>query len=267
MANKQINELTEKSDILVDDDLIVVYDSEEAGSEKTKKVTIGNFVSVIQSNIDLYVAATGSDITGNGSLGSPWATPNAAFDYLKNKFINMDATITINVADGTYNMTTSINYTLVGQNIQIIGNSSTPSSVVFNFATNLNGISITRPGYLFINGIKVTGFSRPEYKNGFYASSNGYLNMINCIADGFGVGIQGQFGGFIAATDCIGNNCEYGTAVYAAGKVYFNGGTLSNNTYGAVAYNSGHLTTISSTYSGNTSGNTYTTGGGVIDVI
>lgn len=43
MANKQINELTEKSGILHENDLLLVYDSEEAGSEKTKKVSVENF--------------------------------------------------------------------------------------------------------------------------------------------------------------------------------------------------------------------------------
>ena len=43
MANKQINELTEKTTI-VDADLIPIYDSEEAGSEKTKKITFANAI-------------------------------------------------------------------------------------------------------------------------------------------------------------------------------------------------------------------------------
>jgi len=43
MANKQINELTEKTTI-VDADLIPIYDSEEGGSEKTKKITFANAI-------------------------------------------------------------------------------------------------------------------------------------------------------------------------------------------------------------------------------
>ena len=45
MANKQVNALTAKSEI-VGDDLIPVYDSEEAGTEKVKKSTLSEFKMV-----------------------------------------------------------------------------------------------------------------------------------------------------------------------------------------------------------------------------
>jgi len=43
MANKQINELTELT-TASGTDLLVVYDNNEAGSEKTKKITVDNLV-------------------------------------------------------------------------------------------------------------------------------------------------------------------------------------------------------------------------------
>ena len=45
MANKQVNALTAKSEI-VGDDLIPVYDSEEVGTEKVKKSTLSEFKMV-----------------------------------------------------------------------------------------------------------------------------------------------------------------------------------------------------------------------------
>jgi len=45
MANKEVNELTAKSEIL-GDDLIPVYDSEEAGVEKLKKATLSDLKMV-----------------------------------------------------------------------------------------------------------------------------------------------------------------------------------------------------------------------------
>jgi len=267
MSNKQINELTEKSTTLVDDDLLLVYDSEEAGSEKTKKVAISNYVATINSNLNLYVATTGSDITGDGSSGNPWATPNGALDYLNNKFITPSSIVMINIADGTYNMTSSINFRLQAQNIQFIGNSLTPANVTFNFATGLNGFAISRPGYLYITGIKAVGFARAEFKSGMFSSSNSFLILNNCIVDNFGVGIQGQVGGMTSANNCTGNNCEFGAFAYSMGRVYFNGGTLSNSTWGAVASQSGRLISISTTYSGNSNGTTFTSDGGIIDVV
>ena len=43
MANKRMDELTAKTSV-VDADLLLLYDSEEAGAEKTKKITLDNFV-------------------------------------------------------------------------------------------------------------------------------------------------------------------------------------------------------------------------------
>jgi len=56
MANKQVNELTEKTDI-VGDDLIPVYDSEEGGTEKLKKMSV----------TDVTIAPKWSPFTGVGT--------------------------------------------------------------------------------------------------------------------------------------------------------------------------------------------------------
>ena len=87
MANKQIDELTGKSDQLVNDDLLLVFDSEEAGSEKTKKVAVSDYIYVISSSINLYISTTGNDTTGDGTSGNPWATVGKALNSLQNAHI------------------------------------------------------------------------------------------------------------------------------------------------------------------------------------
>ena len=103
MANKQVDELVTVSGVLKDDDYILVYDSEESGSEKLKKRPISDYITVVNSNLTLYVASDGSDTTGNGSSGTPWATINKALYWLENKIITSPTTVTIQLADGTYN--------------------------------------------------------------------------------------------------------------------------------------------------------------------
>ena len=57
-------------------------------------------LSAITANTTLYVSASGNDTTGDGSSGSPWRTITKAFDYLKNRWINTDVAVTIQLADG-----------------------------------------------------------------------------------------------------------------------------------------------------------------------
>jgi hypothetical protein len=66
MANKRIDELTEKT-TMVDADLIPIYDSEEAGSEKTKKITRANLKSYIDTG-DIIARDIYSDIVEEESI-------------------------------------------------------------------------------------------------------------------------------------------------------------------------------------------------------
>jgi len=163
MANKQINELTEKSDVLVDDDLLLVWDSEEAGSEKTKKVAISNYVVALDTTggVNYYISPSGNDTTGDGSSGSPWATMNKAYDFLRNKVFIGDGYIYINVADGTYTDHPALSLTLRdAARVSIIGNVSNPENVVFNFVSGAGyGFQTLFNGYLSIKGVTLNSQS------------------------------------------------------------------------------------------------------------
>jgi hypothetical protein len=58
--------------------------------------------SLISANVSFYVTTTGNDTTGNGSSGSPWATLGHALAFLNNYTISPAATVTINIAAGSY---------------------------------------------------------------------------------------------------------------------------------------------------------------------
>jgi hypothetical protein len=68
MANKQINELTEKI-YVNEDDLVLIFDSEEAGSEKTKYVDMGNFNRLSAFTPEIADAASGGNVGSASSAG------------------------------------------------------------------------------------------------------------------------------------------------------------------------------------------------------
>lgn len=60
--------------------------------------------SAITANTSLYISPTGSDTTGDGSSGNPWATPHKALLSLRDKIIAPDVLVTIECADGAYSL-------------------------------------------------------------------------------------------------------------------------------------------------------------------
>jgi hypothetical protein len=270
MANKQIDELTEKTDVLVDDDLILVYDSEEAGSEKTKKVPIGNYIGSIRENenpFNLYVSSTGSDTTGDGSSGNPWATPNYAIWWIGKRHIHPNANIVINFTDGTYNLTQSIVYGIASNRVHLLGNSGTPANVIFNFPTGSGGLLIQgAQSFLYVDGIKFAGYNKAEWKIGIWAEFGACCSVTNCIADGWGNGGAAQLGSNMLINGSTFNNCIFAILGYQQGDVYMLNGTLSNSDTGAGATEQGRVFINGTTYTGN-SGNTYEASGGIVTTI
>ena len=232
MANKQINELTEKSATLADDDLILVYDSEEAGSEKAKKVAISNYVATINSPVTLYVDPAGNDTTGDGSIGNPWATPNKAYEWLGNKYLS--ATVTIQCADGTYSMSSStlkINH-MQGNLIKLYGNTGTPSNCVFDFPqadTGFKSIVSVDYGCMFqVFGVKFTIPNTTNNPIGIDSTPNSIIRFNNSILDGFYYGILNTSSRLTATSSIITNCDKYGVAGFRNADQYLASCTISN---------------------------------------
>lgn len=63
----------------------------------------------LRGAISLYVSTTGNDTSNSGTIStSPFLTISKAFDYLKAFYFAKDCTVTINVAEGTYNITSEL---------------------------------------------------------------------------------------------------------------------------------------------------------------
>jgi len=88
--------------------------------------------SLISTNTTIYVATTGSDTTGTGEIGAPFATIAKALLSLASKVIATNVMVTIQVADGTYTITSSEAVSVLhpdGNRLQILGNTSSDVSI------------------------------------------------------------------------------------------------------------------------------------------
>jgi hypothetical protein len=88
----------------------------------------------LTANQTFYVATTGSDSTGNGTSGSPWATLQHAFQAVYETYDLAGYTITFQVANGTYTSGLLWDGLFLGQvgPIYITGNHASPGSVIIN---------------------------------------------------------------------------------------------------------------------------------------
>jgi len=97
----------------------------------------------LTTNSTYFVSPTGHDLTGDGSSGNPWQT----IQHAVNKVCALDISIynvTIQLAAGTYIESPTL-YNVVGTgSITIIGNTTTPSTVVID-----GGFSKTGPGTIW----------------------------------------------------------------------------------------------------------------------
>ena len=65
-------------------------------------------VANVLTNTTLYVATTGNDTTGDGSIGNPWLTIGKALSYLTDKWIDKGSFVTIQVGDGNFAISTTL---------------------------------------------------------------------------------------------------------------------------------------------------------------
>jgi predicted outer membrane repeat protein len=192
----------------------------------------------------VYVATTGSDVTGDGTQANPYQTIGKGITE-----VNVDGTV--NVADGTYyeHLTINKNVNLVGtsQTGAIIDGSNTGKPITINGAT----VSIS----LFTIQNGVSGFSGGAIDNygTVTVNSNTFINnsatyggaIFNAAGSTLNV-IESTF------TDNIG--IFGGGAIYdAEGTSTVTGSTFTNNlaAYGGAIYTYGTVTVSDSTFNGN----------------
>lgn len=131
---------------------------------------------VITTNTTYYVATTGSDATGDGSVTTPWATPSYALSVLQNYRVQSGKTLTIQCDDGTYTLTSVTTnlgerFVLSGKNtytktvasIQSTSGSAGAYSIVFNVDDVTN---VTTSDYVIVSN--ASGGTTPKYAEGCF---------------------------------------------------------------------------------------------------
>jgi hypothetical protein len=114
--------------------------------------------------LSLYVATTGNDTTGDGSVGAPWATIQKAIDYTVDTYDFNGYEVTINVADGTYAENVNLRSFAGAGRINLEGNTTTPANVHVAPAAGRSfsalGADDVAPRSYQIRGFKVTASSQ-----------------------------------------------------------------------------------------------------------
>ena len=149
-----------------------------------------------------YVSTTGSDSTGDGSIGKPWATGQNAYNFLVggNSGPGNDEPIgttppgvdfnghdvTIQFEDGTYNIPFSWIVMSApwagGGQLFINGNASDPTKVVINGPTATQGISVTMLEILGV--LNIFSFTISNFHNAVYSNAVGQVQVDTIILGG-----------------------------------------------------------------------------------
>jgi hypothetical protein len=118
--------------------------------------TTGLYISLpTQNPIDLYVATTGDDTSGDGSAGNPWLTIQKGLDEAAK--LRNDASIRVNVANGTYVETIEMPISAQGR-IELLGDIVTRTNVVID--GGFNSVTVDHSdgnAEWIIDGFRITG--------------------------------------------------------------------------------------------------------------
>lgn len=187
----------------------------QAGSNADKAVTPAGLAAaakgLVSANLTIFVATTGSDGTGDGSAGAPYASIAKALSSIAGKLIAGGVVVTIQVADGVYAPAATIVVDHPdADKIQILGNTSAETTVaVASLDTTARTITVAGNFAASIQAGDILGLtgSSTGGLNGAYLVSgvvfSGGNTVITCSAETIASAAAG--GGSIVIKPC--NRC------------------------------------------------------------
>lgn len=240
-----------------------LYDMERAddpieNGTPLNRLIFDNKAYTLTSDVTVYVATNGSDISGDGSIYNPFRTIQKAVDSLP---LHLGGhTATIDIADGTYN-----------ERVIVFGFSSGTLAIgVANRAVTVRGFNIGQSSLVELRIPNITyasGYPGPLVFVGKDSSlvqmSQLTINGANSTEVGVGVAYDGNY--TANGSNLIINNCK-GTAIKSVlgSKVaLYNVQGTGNTDYGLMAEQGGFLTYNTSSLSA-TKGNVARTGGRIL---
>jgi hypothetical protein len=211
-------------------------------------------------NID-YI--TGGRITANITINVPsdYSTIQSALTALSGREISESAEVTIQIADGTYTINSPLILPRsVGKNLKILGNLSSPSSVVLSFPSGTNGFQMEWSQSLrWINGMTIDGVnSAPSgvYTAAFLLNSNSQVFMGSAmVLKRFSYGISANLGSVVQCPGITVANNLCGIASNGSASVFAHNVTATNNTNNGFYANwGGNIVAYGATATGSLSG-------------
>ncbi|KHK02063.1 hypothetical protein [Desulfovibrio sp. TomC] len=173
---------------------------------------------LLSANTTIHVATTGSDVSGTGAAGMPFASISKALGSIAGKLIASGVTVTIQVADGTYAISSTIAIDHPdADKIQILGNTSAETTVAiasidtaaktFTVAGNYVSNADAAKNIVIGDIIGLTGSSTSGLNGGYLVSGvnfDGVNTAIVCSAEALAAATVG--GGSIVIKPC--NRCK-----------------------------------------------------------
>ena len=71
-----------------------------SGQPYTASPDLSSYQQKLTEDTSYYISSSGNDTTGDGSSGTPWATPHKAFETLKDYYVPEDVAVSIIIKDG-----------------------------------------------------------------------------------------------------------------------------------------------------------------------
>lgn len=178
-----------------------------------------------------------------------------AMGYLASKRISSNALVTIQLADGIYNYskTVDLSHLDLGR-IKIKGNSLTPSSVTLNFF-GISGFRLTSKNRLLeLSGLKIVG-DNSSGCHGIIVNSGSSININNIEITNFIDGFVSYAGGVAAGTNVTSsNNNGRGLFLQYGSAVALNNSNFSNNLDDGAFVGGGSSASLDSSIVNNNSG-------------
>lgn len=208
---------------------ILATGSTLSGKVVTDTVLAAATKLLISTSATIYVATTGSDSTGTGASGAPFASIAKAVSSLAGKLIASGVLVTIQVAHGTYaiSSTITINHPDADK-IQILGDATAETTVAVS-AVNASAKTITVAGdytssilagdMVIITGSSTSGLNG-AYKTSGVAYSGGNT-VLTCSVETFASSTVG--GGSLIIKPCnrVILNCASGVTCFTMSKIIY----------------------------------------------
>ena len=150
----KLSQLVAADTPLVGDELLEVVQGGVSKQVAASALGMGGGRILLTADTTYYVATTGDDSTGDGSVGNPWLTIQKAVDHVCGVIDLIFYNVTIQIADGTYTTPVILKPRVGAGDVTIQGNAANSSAVVLSI-TSANAITNLSAGKWLIQHLKV----------------------------------------------------------------------------------------------------------------